>query len=96
MELVEFLSQLYDVLRAYFGENVTEVILQEHHVTLYQLLDEMLDSGIPVNTHAGGLKVLVLAEQRGESVPPSRLSCRVCLSLFLSLSPGSGLWFRRR
>ena len=33
--------------------------LQEHHVTLYQLLDEMLDSGIPVNTHPGGLKVLV-------------------------------------
>ena len=28
-------------------------------MTLYQLLDEMLDSGIPVNTHPGGLKVLV-------------------------------------
>ena len=66
--VVEFLSQLYDVLRAYFGENVTEVILQEHHVTLYQLLDEMLDSGIPVNTHAGGLKVLV---------PPPNLYNRV-------------------
>lgn len=57
--VIEFLSQLYDVLRAYFGESVTETTLQEHHVTLYQLLDEMLDSGIPVNTHAGGLKVLV-------------------------------------
>ena len=32
---------------------------QEHHVTLYQLLDEMVDCGIPVNTHPGGLKVLV-------------------------------------
>ena len=66
--VIEFLSQLYDVLRAYFGESVTETTLQEHHVTLYQLLDEMLDSGIPVNTHAGGLKVLV---------PPPNLYNRV-------------------
>ena len=62
--VIEFLSQLYDVLRAYFGESVTETTLQEHHVTLYQLLDEMLDSGIPVNTHAGGLKVLVVPRLR--------------------------------
>jgi len=65
---IEFLSQLYDVLKAYFGDNVTEAVLQEHHVTLYQLLDEMLDSGIPVNTHPGGLKVLV---------PPPNLYNRV-------------------
>ena len=56
--VVEFLTQLHVVLKAYFTD-VTEAVLQEHHVTLYQLLDEMLDSGIPVNTHPGGLKVLV-------------------------------------
>tara|TARA_B110000977_G_scaffold176526_1_gene232311 strand:+ start:27120 stop:28553 length:1434 start_codon:yes stop_codon:yes gene_type:complete len=56
--VIEFLTQLHVVLKAYFTE-VTEQVLQEHHVTLYQLLDEMLDSGIPVNTHPGGLKVLV-------------------------------------
>jgi len=43
-------------------------VLQEHHVTLYQLLDEMVDSGVPVNVHAGGLKVLV---------PPPNLYNRV-------------------
>lgn len=56
--VIEFLTQLHVVLKAYFTD-VTESVLQEHHVTLYQLLDEMLDSGIPVNTHPGGLKVLV-------------------------------------
>jgi len=66
--VIEFLMQLYDVLRAYFGDVVNEVTLQEHHVTLYQLLDEMVDSGIPVNTHPGGLKVLV---------PPPNLYNRV-------------------
>ena len=66
--MIEFLSQLYDVLRAYFGDSVTEAVLQEHHVTLYQLLDEMVDSGVPVNMHAGGLKVLV---------PPPNLYNRV-------------------
>ena len=68
LRVIEFLSQLYDVLRAYFGDVITETTLQEHHVTLYQLLDEMVDSGIPVNTHAGGLKVLV---------PPPNLYNRV-------------------
>jgi len=43
-------------IKSYFTE-VTDAVLQEHHVTLFQLLDEMLDSGIPVNTHPGGLKV---------------------------------------
>ena len=62
------MSQLYYVLRAYFGDSVTEAVLQEHHVTLYQLLDEMVDSGVPVNMHAGGLKVLV---------PPPNLYNRV-------------------
>lgn len=66
--VIEFLSQLYDVLRAYFGDVVNEAVLQEHHVTLYQLLDEMVDSGVPVNVHAGGLKVLV---------PPPNLYNRV-------------------
>ena len=101
--VIEFLTQLHIVLKAYFGD-VTESVLQvrsppsvarglvsradssrlppalrrsrpetltsldsssaypspqEHHVTLYQLLDEMVDCGIPVNTHPGGLKVLV-------------------------------------
>jgi hypothetical protein len=42
-------------------------------VTLYQLLDEMLDSGIPVNTHPGGLKVLV---------PPPNLLNRVSSTMF--------------
>ena len=57
--VIEFLTQLHVVLKAYFGDQITETVLQEHHLTLYQLLDEMLDSGIPVNTHPGGLKVLV-------------------------------------
>lgn len=42
-------------------------------MTLYQLLDEMLDSGIPVNTHPGGLKVLV---------PPPNLLNRVSSTMF--------------
>mmetsp|Transcript_14639 Transcript_14639/g.35362 ORF Transcript_14639/g.35362 Transcript_14639/m.35362 type:complete len:472 (+) Transcript_14639:269-1684(+) len=70
--VVEFLTQLHTVLKAYFSE-VTESVLQEHHVTLYQLLDEMLDSGIPVNTHPGGLKVLV---------PPPNLLNRVSSTVF--------------
>jgi AP-3 complex subunit mu len=42
-------------------------------VTLYQLLDEMLDSGVPVNTHPGGLKALV---------PPPSLVNRVSSQVF--------------
>ena len=34
--VIEFLTQLHTVLKAYFGE-VTENMLQEHHVTLYQV-----------------------------------------------------------
>ena len=66
--VVEFLTQLHEVLKSYFGNVITEAILQEHHLTLYQLLDEMLDSGIPVNTHPGGLHVLV---------PPPNLANRL-------------------
>ena len=66
--VVEFLTQLHEVLKSYFGNAITEAILQEHHLTLYQLLDEMLDSGIPVNTHPGGLHVLV---------PPPNLANRL-------------------
>ena len=42
-------------------------------MTLYQLLDEMLDSGVPVNTHPGGLKALV---------PPPSLVNRVSSQVF--------------
>jgi AP-3 complex subunit mu len=66
--VVEFLTQLHEVLKSYFGDTITEAILQEHHLTLYQLLDEMLDSGIPVNTHPGGLQVIV---------PPPNLANRL-------------------
>ena len=36
--VVEFLTQLHEVLKSYFGNVITEAILQEHHLTLYQLL----------------------------------------------------------
>ena len=66
--VVEFLTQLHEVLKSYFGNVITEAILQEHHLTLYQLLDEMLDSGIPVNTHPGGIARVSAAAKFGESI----------------------------
>lgn len=79
-----------DVLFDYFGE-VNEDAIKEHFVTVYELLDEMLDSGFPLTTEISTLKELlpppsvynkVLESVTGESKAKADLS-----STSLSLIP---------
>lgn len=59
-----FLSSLADTLHDYFGE-LNEHAIKDNFVTVYELLDEMLDSGIPLTMERNTLKQLV--------TPPSML-----------------------
>jgi len=56
--LVEFLHRAVDIFEEYLGE-VTEAALKEHHVLLYELLDELLDNGFPLATEGNILKELI-------------------------------------
>lgn len=56
--LVEFLHRIVDVLAVYVGE-VTEFNIKENVVTIYQLLEEMVDYGFPLITDSNTLKDVV-------------------------------------
>lgn len=56
--VIDFLSRLYDVFQEYFS-NVTESTLKENFSTVYQLLEEMLDNGVPFTTEPNILKEML-------------------------------------
>jgi len=56
--VLAFLHHVVDILHSYFGE-VNEFAIKEHFVTVYELLDEMLDSGFPLTTDVLTLKELL-------------------------------------
>lgn len=56
--VIDFLQRLYDVFVEYFT-NVTESTLKENFSSVYQLLEEMLDNGIPFTTEPNVLREMI-------------------------------------
>jgi len=56
--VIEFLHRIMDVFEDYFGE-CTETSLKDNYVIVYELLDEMLDSGLPLAMESNILKELI-------------------------------------
>jgi AP-3 complex subunit mu len=54
----DFLATLADTLLAYFGE-LNEHAIKDNFITVYELLDEMLDEGYPMTVEQNILKALV-------------------------------------
>lgn len=69
--VTEFLHRVVDVFRDYFNE-VSEESIKENFITVYQLMDEMMDNGIPMTTEPNVLKTMI--------VPPTILG-RVATSM---------------
>ena len=64
---LEFLVRLSDTLADYF-ERLSAAAVKAHFVTVYQLLEEMCDSGVPTTLEANVLKELI--PPPGRAPPP--------------------------
>ncbi|KAF9899288.1 AP-3 complex subunit mu-2 [Lobosporangium transversale] len=60
MMVFEFLHRILDIMQEYFG-TVSETTIKENFVTVYQLLEEMMDDGYPLTTEPNALKEIVPA-----------------------------------
>ncbi|KAG0368445.1 AP-3 complex subunit mu-2 [Gamsiella multidivaricata] len=60
MMVFEFLHRIPDIMQEYFGQ-VSETVIKENFVTVYQLLEEMMDDGFPLTTEPNALKEIVPA-----------------------------------
>jgi len=58
--IFEFLHRIPDIMQEYFGQ-VSETVIKENFVTVYQLLEEMMDDGFPLTTEPNALKEIVPA-----------------------------------
>ncbi|KAF9409345.1 AP-3 complex subunit mu-2, partial [Entomortierella beljakovae] len=58
MMVFEFLHRFSDIMNEYFGQ-VSETVIKENFVTVYQLLEEMVDDGYPLTTEPNALKEIV-------------------------------------
>jgi AP-3 complex subunit mu len=58
MMVFEFLHRIPDIMQEYFGQ-VSETVIKENFVTVYQLLEEMMDDGFPLSTEPNALKEIV-------------------------------------
>ena len=56
--VIEFLHRVVDIFHDYFGD-CSESLIKENYVTVYELLDEMLDNGYPLATESNILKELI-------------------------------------
>ncbi|KAF9179875.1 AP-3 complex subunit mu-2, partial [Haplosporangium sp. Z 27] len=56
----EFLHRFSDIMLEYFGQ-VSETVIKENFVTVYQLLEEMMDDGFPLTTEPNALREIVPA-----------------------------------
>lgn len=56
--VTQFLSSLADVFEDYFGE-LNEHAIKDNFITVYELLDEMLDNGYPLTLEPNTLKELI-------------------------------------
>ncbi|KAI5061115.1 hypothetical protein GOP47_0023620 [Adiantum capillus-veneris] len=55
---IEFLCRVADVLSEYFG-GLTEDLIKDNFVIVYELLDEMMDNGYPLTTEVNVLKDMI-------------------------------------
>lgn len=56
--VIEFLHRIVDVFTEYFDE-CSEAKIKDNYVTVYELLEEMLDNGYPLATESNVLKELI-------------------------------------
>lgn len=56
--VIEFLHRIVDIVQNYFGD-CNENLIKEQLVTVYELLDEMIDAGYPFATEINVLKELI-------------------------------------
>ena len=53
----QFLSRVADVLEEYVGAPLSEDFLKAHFVSVHEVVEEMMDGGIPLVTEPNALKV---------------------------------------
>merc|ERR1719160_940431 len=58
LAVFELLDRVYQILARYLGE-VTEDSLRQNFSTVYLLLDEMIDSGLPFTTELNSLESII-------------------------------------
>uniref|UniRef100_A0A7N6BTX3 MHD domain-containing protein n=1 Tax=Anabas testudineus TaxID=64144 RepID=A0A7N6BTX3_ANATE len=56
--VIEFLHRVADTFQDYFGE-CSESVIKDNVVTVYELLEEMLDNGFPLATESNVLKEMI-------------------------------------
>eukprot|EP01113_Clastostelium_recurvatum_P044457 TRINITY_DN750_c0_g1_i1.p1 TRINITY_DN750_c0_g1~~TRINITY_DN750_c0_g1_i1.p1 ORF type:complete len:415 (+),score=112.24 TRINITY_DN750_c0_g1_i1:51-1295(+) len=56
--VIDFLHRVCDIFQEYFG-SVSETTLKENFVHVYQLLEEMMDSGLPFTTEPNVLRDMI-------------------------------------
>lgn len=56
--VIEFLEQIYSTIYSYFG-GFNENVIKEHFVTIYQILEEMVDNGEPALTEPCMIKSII-------------------------------------
>lgn len=56
--IIEFLHRVFEIFEEYFGK-VEETTIKENFSTVYQLLEEMMDYGIPLTTEPNALKAMI-------------------------------------
>ncbi|KAG7512608.1 AP-3 complex subunit mu-1 [Solea senegalensis] len=78
--VIEFLHRVADTFQDYFGE-CSESIIKDNVVTVYELLEEMLDNGFPLATESNILKEMIK--------PPTILRSVVNTLTVLLFFPGS-------
>lgn len=57
--VIGFLHRVADIFKGYFGE-ANEYTLKDNFVTVYQLVEEMMDNGFPLTTEPSILKEMIL------------------------------------
>ncbi|KAJ1495609.1 Mu homology domain-containing protein [Baffinella frigidus] len=83
--VTEFLHRVVDVFRDYFNE-VSEESIKENFITVYQIMDEMMDNGFPMTTEPNVLKTMIS--------PPTILG-RVATSMGVSDKSAISGWRRK-
>jgi len=56
--IIEFLHRLADIFKSYFN-SLSEEVLKDNFVTVYQLMDEMMDNGFPFTTEPNILSEMI-------------------------------------
>ena len=58
LAVIEFLHRVFDIFEEYFG-SVQEETVKDNFATVYQILEEMMDFGIPLTTEPNALKAMI-------------------------------------